>query len=153
MLDSDAGTLRFGLDPSQPCRAPRDIAVDCNDGEKRLAVEADLALDEKRIVAEGRRDVVLARDVRGRQYRDDARKRAHRIEIERQQSAARDRRLADGDMQGSVRFADIVDVVGRALHMLDAEIVRKRLADVTEGLCVTLPSRGRVGLRRQSGVG
>ena len=46
--------------------------------------------------------------------------------------AARHRRTADGDMQRADRLRDIVDILGRALHMLGAAVMRQRLVHMAQ---------------------
>ncbi len=90
------GASASRLDPRQPRGTARDVALGRDHGEQRLTVEADLPLDEKRIVAEGRRHVVLAGDVGGRQHRDDARDR--RAPRSRSRDSRRPRAMGDWPM-------------------------------------------------------
>ncbi len=105
-----------------------------DDGEQRLAEEADIGVGEERVVAEGGRHVVLAGDVGGGEHGHDAGRGAHGRDIEREQAPARLRRLADGDVQRALGLADVVDILRGALDVLDAGIVRQGLADVAERL-------------------
>ena len=49
---------------------------------------------------------------------DDARRAQHLGKIDPPNRAARHRRTADGDMHGADRLRHIVDILGRALHVL-----------------------------------
>ena len=45
---------------------------------------------------------------------------------------ARHRRTADGDMQGARRLRHVVDILGRALHVLGGAVVRQRLVHMAQ---------------------
>jgi hypothetical protein len=136
VLDRDAGPLGLDLHDGQPDRPAGDIAGRGDHGEDRLSEEADLAVREQRIVAEGRRHVVLAGDVGGGEDSDDAGHRTHRGDVEGDQASARFRRLADRHMERAVRLADVVDILRHPLHVLDGGIVRQGLPDMAERLRV-----------------
>jgi hypothetical protein len=90
----------------------RDIAGLSDHREHHLAVEFDRVGGEHGIVAHDRAHVVLAGDVRRRDDRDDARLLLHLGKIEAADGPARDRRTADGDVQGARRLGNVVDVFG-----------------------------------------
>ena len=96
--------------------------------EHHLPIELDAALDENWVVVQHRADVVLARDVRWGQHRDDAGRSAHRIEIEAKQLPRCDGRAADRDVQQPFRLANVVDKGGAAGHMLRRGIMPQRPA-------------------------
>ncbi len=138
IVDRDARPLRRDLDAGKPRGPAGGVAIARDDREQGLAVEGDVALDEHRIVAEGGRDVVLAGNVRRGQHRDDAGRGADRGQVEQEQAAAGLRRAADGDVQRAFGLADVVDVLRRALHVLDRGIVRQRLPDMAQDGAVLL---------------
>ena len=71
------------FDLREPRRAPRLFAGFCDDAEDRLAEKLHDAVGEHRLVmAAGRRDVVLARNVLRGQHVDHARRRAHGRQID-----------------------------------------------------------------------
>ena len=141
VLDRDARRLGFDLHHRLLDRAARDIPIRRDDGEERLTQKADVGVDEERIVAEGRRHVVLAGDVGCGEHGHHAGHGTHGRDIERDQSPARLRRLTDGHMQRALGLADVVDILRGALDVLDAGIVRQGLADVAERLGIREGSR------------
>ena len=102
-------------------------------------MEADGIVGEHRVVAEGRRDVVLPGDFGGGEHRDHAGAGADGGEVEGGEAAARAGGLADGDMERALRLAQVVDVERRALHVLRGGIVGQRAVHVAEGLWLPLP--------------
>ena len=73
-------------------------------------------------------------------------RRAHRSKIECGNAPARHRRLPTATCKRAVGLADIVDVLGRALHMLGGGIMRQSAMDVAKGLLPS-PLRGGSGVR------
>ena len=122
--DGDRRPLRLDVDLGETRGAASLVACAGDDGEQRLAVEHHVLVGEQRLVGEHRRDVVLAGNVGRGQNGDDARRRAHRLEVEALQSAAGLVGHADRDMQRARGLADVVDIVGRALNVQARRIVR-----------------------------
>ena len=127
--DRDRGSLGFDVDPGEPRRAARLIARARDDREQSLTVEQDLIEGEQRLIGENRRNVVLARNIRRRQDRDDARGRAHRLQAEALQLAGGLAGHADRDMQRARGLADVVDVGRCALNVQARGIMRQRLVN------------------------
>ena len=128
----DVGRLRVDLNLAAQRRPAGDVARGGDHGEHRLLMKQHLVLHQDRLIAQRRRHVVLAGNVGCGNDGDHAGRRVHTAQIDAAQSAARYRRAADGDMQGTDRLRDIVDIFGAALHVLGAAVVRQRLIDVAQ---------------------
>ena len=125
--DRDRRRPGLDVDLGEPRRPARLVARARHDGEQSLAVEHHLLVDEQGLVGENRRNVVLARNIRRRQNGDDARRAAHRLQIQALQFAAGLVGHADRDMQRARGLADVVDISRRALDMQAGGIMRQRL--------------------------
>jgi len=148
ILDRDRRALGIDLDMRLARRAPGGVAGRRHDGEERLAVEIDLALGEHRIIAHGRGDVVGAGYVGGGEHHDDTGRLPHGAEIERGDAPARLGRHADGDMQGALGLADIVDVMRSALHVPQGRIMRQGLPHMPQWMLARICIRS-FGLARR----
>ena len=116
------------FDPGQRRRPPRLLARFGDNREQGLPPEQADAIGENRLVADsGRGDVVVSGDVVIGQNRDNARRGAHRIEIQR-----RNRRVgALGQPEIGMKTArghrHVIDIFRRAGNVLVAAVVRHRL--------------------------
>ena len=72
VCNRDGRRLGLDIDPGEPRRPAGLVAGAGDDGEQRLTVEHHFLVGKKRLVGEYRRDVIPARDICGRQNRDDA---------------------------------------------------------------------------------
>ena len=127
--DRDRRRPGLDVDLGEPRRPARLVARARHDGEQSLAVEHHLFVDEKGLVGENRRNVVLARNIRRGQNGDDARRAAHRLQAQALQFAAGLVGHADRDMQRARRLADVVDIGRRALDVQAGGIMRQRLVN------------------------
>ena len=94
-----------------------------DDRENRLAMEHHALGGKRRLIGDGRAKIVLARNIVAAMTAWTPGN-ARTCEIKPHDAAARHRRAADRDMQRSLGFADVVDIVGGALHMLERAVVR-----------------------------
>ena len=115
--DRDRRRLRLYVDPGEARRPARLVAGASDDGEQRLTVEHDLAVREKRLVGEHRRDIVPARNVHRRQHRDDPGRGAYALQVQRLQFTRSLVGHANRDVQRARGLAYVVDIVRRALDM------------------------------------
>ncbi len=117
----------FDVDLREPRRPARLVARARGDCEQRLAVEHHILFDEQRLIGKNRRNIVLARNIRRRQNRDDARSATDRLQAQALQFAGGLIGHADRDMQSARGLANVVDVSRRALDMQARGIMRQRL--------------------------
>ena len=127
--DRDRGSLGFDVDLRKPRRPARLVAIARDDREQSLAVEQDLIEGEQRLIGKNRRNVVLAWNIRRRQDRDDARGRAHRLQLQALQFAGGPVGHTDRDMQRARGLADVVDIGRCALNMQARGIMRQRFVN------------------------
>ena len=127
--DRDRRRAGLDVDLGEPRRPARLIARARDDREQSLAVEHNLIEGEQRLIGEDRRDVVLARNIRRGQNRDDARGAADCLEAQALQFAGGLIGHADRDMQRARGLANVVDVSRRALDMQARGIMRQRLVN------------------------
>ncbi len=114
----------FILDLREPRGATRLLARPGDDAINWLAEKLHDAVGEHRLVmAAGRRDVVLARNILRRQHVDDARRGAHRRQVHLPDPAMRDCRQSETAMQQAGRFRHVVDIDGSAGDVLMRGIV------------------------------
>ena len=132
LLDGNVRLFGIDLDLAEQRRAPGGVARRGDHREYRLAVEIHAVMREHRLVGVPRRNIVLSRYVRRGDDGDDARRAQHLGKIDPPNRAARHRRTADGDMHGADRLRHIVDILGRALHVLGAAVVRQRLVHMAQ---------------------
>ena len=127
-----------------------DVAGFGDDCENRLTEVADFAprrsivvlpeIAQDRVVVNDRAAIVRARDVGGRQHRDDARQRANPVERGGGEPAVRDRREAERAVQRAREFREVVDV-GRLTG--DVQVRRLvRAADAHAGAAAFGPGFG-----------
>ena len=132
LFDRDVGLLGLDLDFAAQRGAPCSVARGRDHRENRLVVEQDACVREHRLVGAGRRDVVFAGNVGCGDNGDHARKRADFGEIDAANGAPRDRRAADRDVQRARRLGNVIDIFGRALHVLGAAVMLQRLVNVPQ---------------------
>ena len=121
------------LDDAEPRGPARRVDRLGDDEEDRLAEELDLAGGEDRIVVQDRPDVVLARNVRGGEDRDDAGRGAHAGEIHRPDAGVGAPRQPERGVQRAARFEDVVGVRRLARDVQMRAVVAHRLAGGAAG--------------------
>ncbi len=127
--DRDRWGFGLDVDLGEPRRPARLVAIARDDREQGLAVEQDLIEGEQRLVGENWRNVVLARDIRRRQDRDDPGRAPHRLQAQAFQFAGGLIGHADRDMQRARGLADVVDISRRALNMETGGIMGQRFVN------------------------
>ncbi len=110
LVDRDQRRIRVDFDVGEPDGAARGVAAASRDRKYDLAVELDVPIGEHRIVALERTDIVLSGNIARGQHRNHVRGDAYCRKIDRLDAAAGNRRAADGQMERSFRFPDIVDI-------------------------------------------
>ena len=130
------------------------VAGGGGDGEDRLADELDeVGGEQGLVVAVGRADVVLARDVGCGQHADHALGGAHRVDIDPGDPRVRLGREAELDVQQAGRLGQVVDVERLAGDVAAGAVVRARASwaapwtrsDMGETPLADEPGRGRGG--------
>ena len=104
-------------DAGEPGRPTRRLAGHGNHREDRLAVIENALVRENRMIPLLRAAVIHGRDVLGGQHRNDIRRPAHGIEIDRLDAAAHRIGATRRDMDGAERLAQIIDEGGGAADM------------------------------------
>ncbi len=121
-VDDEGHFLVFDL--RKLAGAPRLLPRLGDDAEDRLAMELHHAVGQHRLVmAAGRRNVVLARHVPGRQHVDHAGCRAHRRQVDLHDRAMRDGREPKAAMQSAGGLRHVVDIDRLARDVLVRGIV------------------------------
>ena len=124
--------LTFDLDRSQHRRASRNVARRRDHGENGLAVKYHVIGGKHRLVGIGGRNIVLAGNVLCGKDSADSGIGAYLVEIEPDDPASCRRRSTNRHVQRAFGFADIVDIIGGALHVLEGAVMRHCLTHVPQ---------------------
>ena len=128
ILNGHEGARLLDLDFRAARGAAGGVASLRDDGEKRLLVEEDLPLGQRRLVASGRGDVVAARHIGRSHDSDNARIGGDSREIHARQPPRGLGGQAKRHVKQAGRLAQVVDVGRGALHLQRRGIMRDRLA-------------------------
>ena len=132
LLDRNVRRLDRDFDLAAQRGAPRGIASRGNDREDRLIVVVNTIVREHRLIGMRRRYVVPPWNVCRGDHGNDPGHAQDICKIDVTDDAARDRRTAKRDMQSAGGLQHVVDIFGRALHMLGAAIVLQRLVNMAQ---------------------
>ncbi|ABA47595.1 hypothetical protein BURPS1710b_3214 [Burkholderia pseudomallei 1710b] len=122
----------FVFDLRETRGAARGVVRRRDDDEHRLPDVLNDAVGKHRIVVDDRPAIVRARNVGRGQHRDDARRRAHRVEPHRRDPRVRLRGQAERRVQRARDERDVVDVGGAPAHVQMRGFMRPRDVDLPE---------------------